>query len=182
MPKSHLAPERPTAAERDASTARSVLPIGAESGGKFAIWYVVRVEGNQVIARFPFNLRADADRYANTVGGAYVLGGRASVPPSLQANPPAVPARRKEAPATVRVLLTGEPPREYPCDNRQDAIMLAERIAEHTLSQRGGLRRRDGNAQIIEWKYTPAGADETGRRFAERLPGLVRITVHVRGE
>ena len=182
MPKSHLAPERPTAAERDASAARSVLPNGAESGGRFAVWYVVRIEGNTAVARFPYNMRADADRYANTVGGAYVLGGRASVPPSLQGNPPAVPARRKEAPATVRVLLTGEPPREYPCDNRQDAVSLASRIADHTLSQRGGILTRNGDVLKVEWKYLHGGVDGTGRRFAERLPGLVRITVHVRGE
>ena len=184
MPKSHLAPERPTTAEREASAARSVLPNGAESGGKFAIWYVVRVEGNQVIARFPFNLRADADRYAATVGGAYVVGGRASVPPSLQANPPAVPSayRRSEPPASVRVLRTGEKPRSIPCDNRQDAVTLANRLAENTLAQWGGILTRDGDVLTVEWKYLPGGVDGTGRRFAERPAGWSTITVHVRGE
>ena len=179
MPKSHLAPERPTTAEREASAARSVLPNGAESGGKFAIWYVVRVEGNQVIARFPFNLRADADRYASTVGGAYVLAGRASVPPSPQANPPAIPSayRAKEPPASVRVLRTGERPRSIPCDNRQDAIMLANRIAENANQQNGGILTRNGDTLTVEWKYLPGGVDGTGRRFAERLAGYATVTV-----
>ena len=184
MPKSHLAPGTPTVAEREASAARSVLPIGAESGGRFAVWYVVRIEGNTAVARFPFNMRADAERYAATVGGAYVLAGRASVPPSPQANPPAVPSayRRSEPPASVRVLRTGEKPRSIPCDNRQDAITLAERIAQNTLAQWGGILTRNGDTLTVEWKYLPGGVDGTGRRFAERLAGYATVTVCERDE
>lgn len=177
MPKSHLAPERPTTAERDASASRSVLPNGAESGGRFAIWYVVRVEGNQVIARFPFPMRQDAERYAETVGGAYVLGGRASAVPSAHANPPAVPARRRSAPASVRVATVGGVIRLIPCDNRQDAVTLATRIAENANQQNGGILTRNGDVLTVEWKYLHGGVDGTGRRFAERLAGWLTATI-----
>ena len=183
MPKSHPAPGTPTVAEREASAARPIIrnPLPPPANRAFLVLAVVTDDGT-IIAEFPPAARADANAYATTCGG-WVAPVKTSRPARTASNPPAPPARRKpEPPASVRVESSVDGSRVIPCDNRQDAVSLAERIAEHTLSQRGGLRRRDGNAQIIEWKYTPAGADETGRRFAERLPGLVRITVHVRGE
>lgn len=176
---SRLAPERPTTAERDASAARSVLPNGAESGGRFAIWHVVRIDGNSVVARFPFNMRADAERYSDTVGGCYVVGGRASVPPSPQSNPPALPSafRAKEPPAWVRVATVGGSVRVIPCDNRQDAVTLATRIAENANQQNGGILTQNGDVLTVEWKYLHGGVDGTGRRFAERLAGWLTAAI-----
>ena len=180
MPKSHLAPERPTAAERDASASLSIIrnPLPPPAARAFVVLAVVTDDGT-IIAEFPPNpMGRDASKlYAEQCGG-WVATVKTSRPAQWEKNPPVPAARRKpEPPASVRVYVTGQPARVIPCDNRQDAITLANRIAETANQQNGGILTRNGDTLTVEWKYLPGGVDGTGRRFAERPAGFLTVTV-----
>ena len=150
MPKSHLAPERPTAAERDASATRSVL-TGTRPAGRWAVWGVCDASA-RVLARFPFARRQDADTYASKIGG-FVQMLKEDRPADPSANPAPVVPRRRTAPACVRVWEDGVE-RVIPYTTRQEAINDAQRIVETLIDRRGGIvehshgvsfhRRRDG--------------------------------------
>ncbi|TXH08399.1 MAG: hypothetical protein E6R03_18325 [Hyphomicrobiaceae bacterium] len=169
MPKSHLAPERPTTAERDASAARSVLPMGAESSGRFAIWYVVRIDGNSVLARFPYPMRADAERYSETVGGCYVVQGRASGIPNPRSNPAPVATRVRSAPATLRVWEDGTE-RQIPHTDRQDAINDANKMVEAILDRRGGVLTVEAGVKIIRRRNSYTIIDVSERNSVAPAP------------